>query len=101
MEKKTFDEIMEILEEKIGSVSYFAYEEYDKEALGLGEIEEVHKEGGEDQGSHWESVKHFKDHNVYIKVTGYYSSYNGTYFEGWDECTQVTPQERVITVYEE
>ena len=100
MEKKSYDEILEVLKEKIYSVSDFADEDYDKEDLGLGEIVEVHQEGGEEQGSHWESVKHFKDHDVYIKVTGYYSSYNGTAFGGWGDCSHVTPQEKVITVYE-
>lgn len=100
MEKKSYDEILEVLKEKIYSVSDFAYEDYDKEDLGLGEIVEVHQEGGGEQGSHWESVKHFKDHDVYIKVSGYYSSYNGTDFDSWGDCSHVTPQEKVITVYE-
>jgi hypothetical protein len=63
--------------------------------------EEVDQVGGEDEGSHWHSVKYFKDHDVYIKVTGWYSSYNGTDFEDWDEaCSEVRPQEKVITVWE-
>jgi hypothetical protein len=97
--KKTFNEILEILEEKIESVDAFAYEDYDAEELGLGEVEEVHQEGGEDQGSHWESVKYFKEHDIYIKVTGWYSSYHGTDFNGWSDCEEVRPQEKVITVY--
>ena len=63
--------------------------------------EEVDQEGGEDEGSHWHSVKYFKDHDVYIKVTGWYSSYHGTDFEDWDEaCDEVRPQQKTITVYE-
>jgi hypothetical protein len=63
--------------------------------------EEVDQEGGEDQGSHWHSVKYFKDHDVYIKVTGWYSSYNGTDFEDWDSaCNEVCPQQKIITVWE-
>ena len=49
-------------------------------SLGLGEVVEVEQKGGEDQGSEWYSVKHFVDHDVYIKTEGYYSSYNGTDF---------------------
>jgi hypothetical protein len=63
--------------------------------------EEIDQKGGEDQGSHWHSVKYFKDHDVYIKVTGWYSSYNGTDFEDWDEaCSEVRPQQKIITVWE-
>ena len=63
--------------------------------------EEADQEGGEDQGSHWHSVKYFKDHDVYIKVTGWYSSYNGTDFNNWDDaCSEVRPQQKTITVYE-
>jgi hypothetical protein len=63
--------------------------------------EEVDQVGGEDEGSHWHSVKYFKDHDVYIKVTGWYSSYDGTDFESWDEaCSEVQPQQKTITVYE-
>ena len=101
MEKKSFSEIIEVLKEKIERVSCFAHEDYDKEDLGLGEIREVHQEGGEEQGSHWESVKYFKDHDVYIKITGYYTSYHGTDFDGWEDCIEVTPQSKVIIVYEQ
>ena len=41
-----------------------------------------------------------KDHDIYIKVTGYYSSYNGTDFDsGWDCCTEVRPAKKEVTVY--
>ncbi len=64
-------------------------------------FEEIHQEGGEGEGDHWESVKYFKDHGVYIKVVGYYQSYNGTeFYDGWECCHNVKPQEKVITVYE-
>lgn len=63
--------------------------------------EEVDQEGGEDEGSHWHSVKYFKDHDVYIKVEGWYSPYEGTDFEDWDNaCSEVQPQQKTITVYE-
>lgn len=67
--------------------------------LGLGEIEEVDKYGGEGQGDAWWRVKYFRDHDVYIKVWGSYSSYNGTeFYDGYGE--EVRPQEKTITVYE-
>jgi len=62
--------------------------------------EEVEQYGGEGQGSTWYSVKYFPNHDVYIRVDGYYSSYNGTDFDGWDDCTEVRPKEKTITVYE-
>lgn len=63
--------------------------------------EEVDQYGGEGQGDTWYSIKYFKDHNVYIKVTGYYQSYNGTeFYDGWDSCKEVLPRQKTITVYE-
>lgn len=66
--------------------------------LGLGEVEEVDQYGGSGKGDTWYSVKHFKDHDVYIRIDGYYSSYNGTDFEeGYGR--EVKPKEKVITVF--
>lgn len=101
MEKKSYSEILAIVQEHIEDVDMFAYGDFDEQELGLGPIKEVASGGGEDEGSHWFSVKHFVDHDVYIKVTGYYQSHHGTeFYNGWDECSQVNPQSRTITVYE-
>jgi hypothetical protein len=68
------------------------------ESLGLGKIEEVDQYGGEGQGDTWYSVKHFIDHDVYIKTSGYYSSYNGTeFYDGYGE--EVKPVEKTIIEY--
>ena len=67
--------------------------------LGLGKVVEVDQYGGEGQGDTWYSVKHFVDHDVYIKITGHYQSYNGTDFYNGYGC-EVRPQEKVITVFE-
>jgi hypothetical protein len=100
MEKMNFNEIMSVLKDKIHSVNEFAYEDYNSEELGLGEIKEVSQVGGSDQGSHWQSVKYFSDHDIYICVTGWYSSYNGAdFYDEWDCCSEVRPQEKTITVY--
>jgi hypothetical protein len=97
----TYLEIKAILEEKMGGVSEFAYMDYDSEELGLGPVEEVDSYGGEDCGSTWYSVQHFKEHNVYIRVDGHYSSYNGTdFYDGWSCCREVTPTQKTVTVYE-
>lgn len=41
-------------------------------------------------------VLFFKEHNVYLKVDGYFSSYDETQ---WDGMSEVFPQEKVITVF--
>lgn len=96
-----YQEILDILKEKIKEVDQFAHEDYDNEELGLGEIEEIAQQGGEGEGSTWYSVKYFKDHNIYIRVDGYYQSYNGTeFYDGWNCCSECKPVERLVTFYE-
>lgn len=69
------------------------------DSIGIGEWEEVEQVGGEGEGDIWYSVKYFKDHDVYIKTTGFYSSYEGTeFYDGYGE--EVRPKEKTITVYE-
>ena len=78
------------------------YKEENEEWLkvsGIGEWEEIEQYGGEDCGSTWYSIKHFIDHDVYIKTTGYYQSHHGTeFYDGYGE--EVKPQTKTITVYE-
>lgn len=67
--------------------------------LGLGKVIEVEQYGGEDMGSTWYSIKHFVDHDVYIRTDGHYQSYNGTdFYEGYGK--EVKPREKTITVFE-
>lgn len=69
-------------------------------SLELGQMVEVDSYGGEGQGDTWYSVKHFVDHDVYIKVDGYYTSYEGTsFYGGWTCCSEVKPVQKTITVY--
>lgn len=99
--KKTYQEILEVLKEKLEDIQYFAYGV--NKDIGLGPITEITeaRNGGEGLWSNWNRVYYFKDHDVYIKVTGYYSSYNGTDFdEGWDCCSEVRPEQKTITVYQ-
>lgn len=96
-----YQEILDILKEKVDSVDSFAYDGVNYVELGLGEVKEVDQYGGEGEGENWWSVKHFVDHNVFIKVSGFYQSYNGTeFYNGWEECSEVKPVEKVVTVYE-
>lgn len=97
-QKLTAAEILAVLNEKIDRVSSFAFEDYDAEELGLGEIEEVDQHGGEDEGSTWYSVKHFKDHDVYIQVDGYYQSHYGTDFDN-GMGHEVFPKQVTVTEY--
>tara|TARA_R110000868_G_scaffold76573_6_gene220169 strand:- start:5613 stop:6038 length:426 start_codon:yes stop_codon:yes gene_type:complete len=68
----------------------------------LGHTERMASHGGEGEGEDYWSVWYFDKHDVYIKVQGYYQSYNGTEFEdGWDSCFEVVPEEVMVTVYNE
>lgn len=81
---------------KYGTKEYFVY----KNPI-LGIVKQIEQYGGEDQGSNWYVIYYFEDHDVYIKVTGYYQSYSGLdFYNEWDCCKQVIPQEKTITVYE-
>lgn len=64
--------------------------------LGLGRVVEVERYDGE--GDTWYSIKHFVDHDVYIKTKGYYQSHHGTEFDhGYGH--EVRPQQQTITVF--
>lgn len=62
-------------------------------------IEVVYQKGGrEGQGEYVCGVIYFKKYNLYLKIEGFYSSYNGCDFE--DDWFQVFPKSKTITVYE-
>ena len=44
------------------------------------------------------AVYHFQDHNVYLKFSGYFSSYNDT---EWSEPREVFPEEKTIILFKE
>lgn len=96
-------EFKELLEEIKGlcenSVYAFAYVDYDTNDV-TGDVEEVEHYGGEDCGSTWYSVQYFPKHDIYIRVDGWYQSYNGVDFNGWDDCKQVVPRKKEIIVFE-
>jgi len=50
----------------------------------------------------WYSVKYFPEHDIYIKVTGYFKSWSDEveFEEGWDCCEDVKPVQKTITIYE-
>lgn len=156
MEKKTYAQIMELVEESFKRVEDFVYlrdnycprkfseaaleaerireeyrilhqpkyntPEYDTfcelknkyvvrwdeftESLGLGPIKEIEEHGrGEGDGEEYYKVFNFPLHDVYVRIDGYYESYNdtsfnGTSFNGWSSCKEVRPVERMVTFYE-
>lgn len=64
----------------------------------LGDIDLVNEEGdSEGAGEYSEKVYHFKNHDIYLKVTGCYTSYNGCDWN--DDWAQVFPKEKTIVVY--
>lgn len=101
MEKKTFAEIIAKLEELEIESYHLGHEDYDENALteALGEAEEVHSVGGPEGGGEYaERVILFKDHGVYIRITGYYASEDGTEWDG--DFEEVFPRKVINTVYE-
>ena len=96
-----YEEILEKIKEKFNVPSDFAYQHTQCEVSGIGTMQEIEQKGGEDEGSSWYAIKYFLDHDIYIKISGWYSSYEGTEFTDWDECCkQVVPQEKLVTVFE-
>jgi hypothetical protein len=71
------------------------------ESIGIGEIKEIEKVGGEGKGEEWYVVFYFPKHDIYLKCEGFYSSYEGVSFDDdWNNCFEVFPKEVTITVYE-
>lgn len=70
------------------------------ESVGIGEIQEIEKVGGEGKGEEWYVVFYFPKHDIYLKCDGFYTSYEGVSFDDdWDNCFEVFPKEVTITVY--
>ena len=105
--KKTYEEILEILKRDL-SVEDLAFHNFPQEWYNpnfmhpeLGFFKEVDSYGGEGQGETWYTVLHFVEHDVYIRIDGFYTSFNGTdFYEGWESCSNVQPITKTITVYE-
>jgi hypothetical protein len=101
MEKLNYNQLLEKVkqycENKVEDFAWLSSREHE----GLGNVVAVDSTGGEDRGSDWSRVLHFTDHDIYIKISGYYSSDHGTDFEDWqDAVKEVRPKQQTITVYE-
>ncbi len=96
-----FKEIIQELENQKIEIEDYARSEMENPLPNIGPWEEIVQKGGEGEGEEWYVVHYFKDHDIYIQTTGFYSSNDGTSFEGYeDECSEVKPKEKTITVYE-
>lgn len=71
-----------------------------EELKSFGKAKIVHNEGGVDAGSNYVVVFHFPKINMYIRISGYYSSYDGTDYDTWDSAVdQVYPKPKVVMTY--
>ena len=96
-----FKEIVEKLDQLEVSKDEFAHEDWDRKVIKetFGEVKEVFHKGGSGQGEEWSVVRYFADHDVYIRLDGFYTSYDGANFDD-DEYFEVFPQTKTITIYE-
>lgn len=98
-----YKELIGLLEKHYENLEYFAYDDPQKPKLiteEIGEMVEVAQKGGEGEGDEWYAVKHFPKHDIYVRIDSFYASYNGTTFDGWEDCKEVKPIEKTIKVYE-
>lgn len=98
-----YKEIVEILKNNLDGVEDFAFSDFNPNELGLGEVKSIPEgsQGGEGRGEHWVRVFNFINHNIFISVTGFYTSYDGTDFsDGWDSLKEVIPVTKTVVVYE-
>lgn len=111
MNKLTYDEIHDIINSELFVENYtgpsawmdqgISDDDYDDDEIGielkkLGSFEVVDEHGGENEGSDYYAIYYFKDHDVYIKFSGWYASHVGSEYE---EMNQVYPKQEVITNY--
>jgi hypothetical protein len=96
MEKLNGSEILE----KISGISRsdLGYQEVNWDSHELGEVKVVDEYGGEGHGENWYVVYHFVNHDVYIRINGFYSSYVGAEFD--EDPYEVRPKEKVVVFYE-
>ena len=94
-----FQEIKAKIDELEITKNDFAYE-WDDETNDpiFGKVKDVERKGGEGQGEAWHLIRHFVDHNVYIRLKGFYSSYDGANFNRYD-YEEVFPEQVIKTIY--
>jgi len=104
--KKTYSEIIEVLDEHCGNIYDFVHEDFEYKTVQdlVGDWKEIWVSGGCDKGSDWVTVYHFQDHDVYIKISGYYTSYNGVEFNSrsWtgSDVKKIKQKEVIKVIYQ-
>lgn len=98
VKKLTAEEILQKIQEYKISWDDLGYDEVRWENYDFGKVENVDDYGGEGQGETFYVVYHFIDHDVYIKIDGWYQSYNGAEFE--TAPFEVRPVEKMVIFYE-
>lgn len=78
---------------------YMSQEQTAKLVDACGPFVQVASKGGEGQGEEYWLIYHFTAHNVYIKVSGFYTSYDGVDWS-YGGFSEVKPVEKTMTVYE-
>lgn len=67
----------------------------------VGVFKKIEHYGGEGDGSTYYDVYHFLDHDIYVKVSGYYQSHNGVdYYDGLESFQEVKPVTKSVVFYE-
>lgn len=94
------EELIELRDKywNLNSSSYILSNIFMEHELKLGKVVNVEQKGGTDEGSEWYIIKHFVEHDVYIKTDGYYSSYEGTDFHKGFGYKDI-PKQKMITYY--
>lgn len=101
MSKLTAQEIIEKARELYPDTADVAEIAYGFDVEIAGPNHEVNETGGEDKGSNRTMTYYFPEHDVYLKVSGYYQSHYGTDWDSWESgVKEVKPVQKTITVYE-
>jgi hypothetical protein len=105
MNKLSFTEIVEYLKSKM-TYNDFGDFGFDCEGIDLGTIEVVFEEGNIIENKAINRVIWFEDHDVYINMNGYYSTFDDepvyrddTNHVGWLSLREVRPFEIIKTIY--
>ena len=94
----TVKEIKEHLFKIDNIINSLGYDDFSEDEIGLGRIIEVDSNGGfEGGGDHMDKVFHFQEHDVFLRISGYYCSHGGS--EWSDELEHVIPEQVMITKY--
>lgn len=97
-----YNEDVEGFEERdyTNGLQEFADNYHDTLPNGIGSYEQVYSSGHYNDNN-WIGVMYFDDHDIYLQIETWYTSYGGLNFDnyGWNDIVQVYPYEKTITDY--